>query len=249
MHRLLALVIVLALLLPLTAAVADVTGAAPAGKGQVVVIRDNDGARYWVFLPRMSGDWSADMESYPFFTLSATEQKTILVSHMAPGQDYWICTVDSAYRMDTPYAYDAPETVSFQEFKNRPQITDFQLKRNNADGSTDKLRSISSAAIGEAVPGVEFGVAFSYTYPKLKNPRSYFSQIVITSPEGEKIVDYAYQDELPAGETNGHTKFYSLSHYFARILHFRDQVTPGTYIFALYWDGELVDSEPFTIRP
>lgn len=252
MRKTVCLLLAFLMVLSLTPALGEITGAQRLPNGKVKVSWDHSGAAYLVMIPKMSDSRAVDEYFYSYSSVKLDGAKSVELEYAAPGQDYWFFTADKNGDQNCEeYVYTAPEAEPFSEFKNPPKFSKFQpLSRNNG-GTPKKLSAFSVEEIKNKPDGIEYGAAIQYTYPQLKKGRQYFGQIVITAPDGDSFVTYRFTENIPAGQTYAKSDFFPLDPYFTRIAKRQRHIgfSEGTYVFSLYWDGQLVDSVEFTVGP
>ena len=239
---------VLFLSLAVAPALAQVDSVKSNGDGSFTISCSGSNIIYLLVAPKQSDSFRDDYSTYYFTTYNYDGEKPFTMYYMAPGQSYWLATVDSSYKLSSGYLYEAPPVQDFSEFRQHPNLSDWQLKKTNASGSRISVNSFSLQEITSSLDTMDFGVAYHINYPQLKNPRHYIEQIVFTAPSGLKCVENAFEQELPAGQTYAYCTFYPFDDYFQYLLNRQGSIEPGVYRMTLFWNGQEVDSHTFQIQ-
>ena len=228
---------------------ADITSVRNLGNGSVEVQWDNMDDMYLCMTVKMSNDYNADSSAYGYRYFDTEGKRRAVLYWFAPGQSYWVFTRRTDGTFTRAYAYDVREAAKFDDFKTQPHFTVWQLVRKDANGSQKTVNYFDINEVENNLNMISVGMQFRYTWPQLKNERSYLGQGVITSPEGDRYVKDTFDQTLPAGRGYyAYNNYDSLDEYFQNMKAMRGYVPVGTYYFSIYWDGRLVCSETFRVR-
>lgn len=194
-----------------------------------------------------SGNFDKDLTAQGFYwTKSKLYLKYATIDYMVPGKTYWVVVENKAGNTTERKTVKLPYHV-FTDFKNKPYIDDFSLKKR-VGGRTSTVTKLNAADIRFATALTKYGCYFEYHYPQLKNERSYHLQVVAVSPDGWRHVVYAGNDDLPQGDYYGYFSFLSLEYFFDNLKKARDGFVPtGQYRLEMYWDGKYVDQVMFRV--
>ena len=232
-------------------AMADITSARNLGDGSVEIQWDNMDDRWIYMVPKMSDDFEADLKTYGAQSGDLDTNKRKAVSYwMAPGQSYWLYTRRTDGTYTQPYAYLASRTQNFDEFRTPPRITDWNLLKKSMEGKTSNINFFPALDMEQDLEYTGYGIRFGYTVNKPSKAYSFLCHIVIVTPDGERIVRDALQQPLPQGgtATTLSNRYLSMENVFSGLLERRGEIPVGTYIFSIYWDGQLVCSTSFYVR-
>lgn len=221
------------------------------GDGRVeVIISDpqNKGPYTVNFVRKATNNFEKDQTAQGFHWIhNEIKSKAQIINDFVPGESYWVWASNSAGEETERYVFSAPAVKQFDGFKTKPSISSFNLKSRALGSSAKDIDAFKASAIYSS-KNIEYGAYVRYDYPQLKNPRTYFQQMVFRAPNGFCAVDYADDDELPSGDTYSYWTFYSFEKFFAALTHGGRMPPTGTYRFEFYWDGMLVDFKTFQVK-
>jgi hypothetical protein len=229
-------------------AMADVTAARSLGDGSVDVQWDSQDDAFIYMVPKMSDDFDADLKTYGYVSgeLDAKRRRATMY-FMAPGQSYWLYTGNQAGELSRPYAYNAPAAATFNEFKNQPKFESIILRQTDMSGKIKGVKFFSAYDIEDDLLYTTYSARIKFTWVWQKEKHSYIGQTVILTPDGEYIVQDAYQQDIPIGNAYVQANI-SLQDFFSTLLKRRGTIPVGKYIISIYWDGKLACSNMFYVR-
>lgn len=228
-------------------AMAAITNAKYQGDGSVLVEWESNDA-FIFMVPNMTGNIVNDLQTYGFSNDSLDSKQKAVLYFMAPGQSYWIFTCDKDENYSDPYAYNAPSPDNFDEFKQQPKFENITLKQTGMDGKTTNVNFFSGRDIESDLEYTTYSAQIKFTWIFQKETHSYIGQTVIVTPDKERIVQDAYQMDIPKNTAGGVKTTVSLQKVFKDLYQRRGSIPVGTYIFSIYWDGKLVCSTTFNVR-
>lgn len=215
--------------------------------GVVSILWDADGVtNYRVrYIPKKSADpwmdaaWANIDDSFFPQTYLGLYTLTMLV----PGQSYWLGVFDETGRGEY-ISYEPKRPVTgFDRFKTSLYLWPL-VRRNGVEEEIELFdgRDIASAS------GVDCGLFLAVRY---ENPGDEFRpmmQIAVESPGGGKQVIFAANATFQAGtnDVTGWT-FFPLDDYIALMESRMGAVPEGTHWVSVFLDGQLVDTQPFTV--
>ena len=126
----------------------------------------------------------------------------------------------------------------------RVKITPVQ-KETNADYPTSSaIDALKAKDIIFNMGKVDYGIRFEEYYPELST-RTYFTQVVITDPNGYTQI-VVYRDEEYG---KGYDAYYMLGdELFPYIYDATAEISKGTWKVDFYWDGMLVNQSTFEVQ-
>ena len=238
----------LVLMLLTGTALADVIRVKPVGDGSVEVRWSDNDAEKLILVPKTGEDYQADLAEYGSILIDTEGKNRIELNDMAPGQSYWVLTLNSGTGSSTPYPYKASSPADFSEWKTPPRVSGFSLREKNRVGIYATVDSFQAAALEDTENDSSHGLKWQLEYPMLRKPRSFLWQGVVTDPTGIGTVVMAGKRELSTDVDYVSNDFMPLDAYFSWLLEQRGTVPAGTYTFSIYWDGQRVLSAAFDVR-
>ena len=229
-------------------AAADVTKVRNLGDNSVEVRWDDNDATDLIFVWKTGDDYESDFRNYGYVSWSVEEGKNKMTLYgVAPGQSYWVQTLNSGSGFTTPYEYKASRVSNFDEWKTPPKIAVLELKERDKNGKVSKPKYFLCSDLEDEDSYTTFVIRCRITWPRLKEPRTYLWQIVAAAPDGYRYVLDAAVLEMPRGGYYFEYEF-PMNDFFQTLLAQRGEVPVGKYTFSLYWDGMHACSSDFSVR-
>lgn len=231
-----------------SSALADVTRVRNIGDNSVEVRWDDNDATALIFVWKTGDDYEADFQDYGYVSWDTEDGKNKMTLYrVAPGQSYWVQTMNSGTGFTKPYPYDAPKAQNFTEWQHPPKLAACEIRERHMDGSVTKPEYFMTRDLEDSDNLSTYIVRARVTWPTLKNPRTYLWQIVVTAPDGYKYVIDADVMTMPKGGYYFEYEF-QLNDYFETLINQRGEVPVGSYTFSVYWDGKHACSANFSVR-
>ena len=241
-------ILALSLVFVISSATAEITNVNSLGDGSAVVSWNSNDDEKLIFVYKTSEDFYADMDQYGYYWLPTDGGSQTTVYIMAPGQSYWVSTLNSGSGFTTPYAYNVGRAANYNEFKNPPKFEKFELKMRSAAGVVDSVDCFFASDLENQNSYDSYGLLYWIKWPDLRNSRTYLWQFVLGLPDGYKYVLWHGIYELPKGGYFWREDYYPLEDAFQAIYNMRNMVPRGQYTVSLFWDGQHVCSQNFTVR-
>ncbi len=232
-----------------SSAMADVSSVTGLGDGTVEV-RWNSNDDTQVLLVRKTGDdFDSDFSTYGYRWLPLEGNGRMTVYYMAPGQSYWVLTMNSGTGYTGAWPYDVSRAPNFNEFSHPPKFSVFELRMRDSSGKVSKVDYFLASELEDMNNYNSYGVRFQVTWPDLRNSRTYFWQFVLELPDGERLVQYQEIVNMPKGGGYFWKSDYTpLEDMFHMVYDMRTEIPIGQYKYSLYWSGQHVASCDFWVR-
>lgn len=232
-----------------SSALADVTSATSNGDGTVTVTFSSNDDNKLLFVYKTGDDFDADFTRYSYFWISTNGKSGMTVYDMAPGQDYWLLTENAGSGFTAPYAYTASRVTNFNEWNTPPKFAIFELKKRDSSGKiTDPVNFVASE-LEDKNNYDSYGFRYYITWPHLRQAREVIWQLALELPDGYKYVVYGDIVTLPqGGDKVWGGEYVAMEDYFHLIQEMRGEVPVGPYKFSLYWNGQHVSTQTFSMR-
>ena len=247
----LSLIFILALCMvcAISTATADITSVTDLGDGSAEVRWDSNDDTQLHFIRKTGEDFESDLNNYGYFWIPTEEGKNRMTVYiMAPGQSYWVRTMNSGSGFTTPWAYNVGRAPNFSEFSHPPKFSLFELKTKNSAGKMTDTDYFLASDLENENNYDSYGIRFRVTWPDLAKPRTYLWQFVLQLPDGERFVQYHKIVNMPVGGYFWRSDYTALENDFYRINNMRREVPVGQYKWSLYWNGQHVASCDFWVR-
>lgn len=182
---------------------------------------------------------------------STTYAKSFTIDQLAPGRAYRIevrdCNNNSIY-----HTYNLPTPATFEDGKLKASSIKVSISPRQKLKSSDKqsASSISSLRASDIIANrssKEYGFRYDIDYPQLAYSRNYFTQIVITAPNGYLETEEYRSIDYDSGYSGRY--WYMLGEWTFKMLYDKNSVIPtGTWTVELYWDGMFVNRSTFRVN-
>lgn len=226
----------------------EITGVKFLGDGSMEVRWDGGNDDKLILVRRTGDNFEYDHSTYGYRWFDLEGNGRMTVYWTAPGQSYWITTMNSAEEFDDPWYYDADYAPNFNEWSRPPAFTIFNLKMRNSSGKVSNVDYFTASELEDRSNYNSYGIQFRVTWPNLRNARTYLWQFVLELPDGERLVEHAEIVTMPAGGYWWDCTYEALENWFHIIYDMRREVPVGQYKWSLYWDGQHVATREFMVR-
>ena len=242
-------ILTLCLVLTISTAMASVTDVTDMGDGSVVVRWDSNDDYRLVIVWKTGNDYDAEMSRYGYYWLPLDEGKNRQTVYIfAPGQSYWVQTLNWGSGFTTPVEYNAGRAYNFNEFSHPPKFSLFELKMRDSAGKMSNVDYFLASDLEDPNNYNSYGVRFQFTWPTLAKSRTYLWQFVLEFPDGYKLVDYHELVNMPVGGYFWKCDYEALENQFHAVYDMRGEVPIGQYKYSVYWNGQHVASCDFWVR-
>lgn len=194
------------------------------------------------FAQKFTDDFHADRETGTRDWAETREATggSYTYQRLVPGQAYWLMVHD-ANGQGRYFIYTPKKAEKFPEFTMK--MTCQPLLNIGSDITVSEF---SSAEIGAGLSGHKMELWIEH--PQLARSRDYLGQIVITSPDGSRLVENTFDFHLDQGQGKSvGWKSYDLDWYFNVLVRNMGACPVGTYTVELYCDGEFAASTTFNM--
>ena len=241
-------ILALCMAFAVSSALAEITDIKSNGDGSLEVRWDGNNDYRLVLVRKTGDDFDYDQSTYGYRWLELEGNGRMTVYYTAPGQSYWITTMNYAEEFNTPWYYNADYAPNFNEWSKPPAFTQFNLKMRNSSGKVSNVDYFTASELEDMSNYNSYGIQFRVQWPDLRNPRTYLWQFVLELPDGERLVEHAEIVTMPKGGYFWKCDYEALENWFHIIKSMRGEVPKGTYKYSLYWDGYHVATREFMVR-
>ena len=180
---------------------------------------------------------------------STTTRKSFVIESLAPGETYEI-RIEDCDGTIVSHIYTLPEAATFVDEGLKASAISVKMspvqKEFDAEYSTaSEIDALIAKDIISNMGKIAYGVSYDADYPELKNPRTYFTQLFITAPNGFTCVEVFRN----ADYEKGFFGYYLIGDtIFQHIFDQAGDIPIGTWKVDLYWDGMHVNRSAFEVQ-
>lgn len=187
---------------------------------------------------------------------SGISSKSYTTAWMIPGCHYNVTITDAKNNYVTK-ALTVPMASSFRDGTLTAAKIGIQLSpRYDADGldGSGGAVYVQHLYAGDMVTGIKKGAAYGLYYridlPSFSGERTWMQTIVFRAPNGYRYIWYADYDNYTFPGTESWWKWDCMGRdFFQEVYNTYNSIPTGKYYIDMYWNGMLVKSTAFQVKP